>query len=1512
MASRIERTQPRNHRNGHATANARANVCGVEPMEQRIVLSIQPVLVGSVYIEEDLGSDLHGDTFVLTFKGGAPNTQLKYIEIDGDQNTPGFDVGDVFFDTQRAANSFGADDAIGFQVVKATGMDVANITPTVTDGTTKLRIDFAGFDPGDRLVFTIDVDEVEDYDPNETDITTINDGFDPITSGVEFQGSTFKAYFAAPNFEDAVATSEFVNRYDPILQGTGLDLPADDEGGKRDRSTGTVATVTQAVIPVTLSGHVYHDRNMNQRFDAGEEGLRGVELQAIPIETAVDQTIQVTHTDADGSYSFSGLSPGSYRIVETQPDGYIDWFDQAGTVDGVASGNAVNPGDAIDQIVLPGGSAGIDYDFGEILPVSISGRVQLATPDGDCFSDTIEHAPVANALVQLLDEQGNVVDETRSASDGSYSFNDLTPGNYRVREFTPDGLFDGGARAGNVNGSERGIVVNAGEVAKLDLLSGERVTRVDFCELEPVSIRGNVHLATVDGDCFTDDVYHVPLAGVTIRLLDDEGNQVAETTTDDQGDYEFVGLEPGVYTIVELTPPGYFEGGAMVGLIDGGGDFESQVLDASTIGYVTLGPGQDATNYEFCEFAPSDLSGYVYHDRNNDGQQDVGEEGIADVALVLTDDTGAIVATASTDATGRYEFRELKSGLYTIEEVQPFGWIDGIDTPGTIDGKIVGVLAPPNDTISQITLGWGQTGIEYNFGELKATSISGNVHLSTIDGDCFTDTIEHENLPNVTIQLLDVDGQIIDETTTDTAGNYYFFDLLPGTYGVREFTPDGYLEAGARAGHVDNKTVGRVIDPNHVLDIVLGSGDAAEDVDFCEHRPSSLSGYVYADTDDDGIRDTNELGIEDVEVILYGSNGNEIARTLTDAVGAYRFDNLVSDNYRIVERWRTGNGDPALEWLDGKDAAGTVSGQVRGEATNPGDEIHSIHVGWGEDGIEYNFGEINPASISGIVHTDLDQDCVFEPENGEIPLAGVTVELLNANGDIVQSMVTDGSGRFEFRALLPGSYTLREIQPADYFDGGQLAGTAGGSVETANEIRDIQLSAGVVAEDYRFCEEPPSEVSGYVFKDGETIRLSFGESLPDDISTIRDGRLTDDDLRLGGVVLELRDGTTGARIYGEDVPQGDNSGALPGLYPAGPIRTTTDANGFYRFAGLHRGSYAVYEVQPDNYIDSIDSSPGPGIAVNRHDYQNNPIRTMADAMEDHHFDAIIQIELPPGYFAPDNNFSEIQTQQDIIPWLQRPAPPRPEELPAAPTEILAALPPRELTPLNYQPTPFGRFRGVWANTWHLSVLDGGSPRGEGVVVQDRGPIWFDHEETFFVGWQNDDVRQLHWVLFVDGKLYRERLFGIQDGIVIAGDFNGDGLDEIGIFHEGQWFIDVNGNGKWDSSDMWVKLGHQGDQPVVGDWNGDGKDDVGTFGLAWPGDRRAIHRDPGLPDLENRRQGEEKNLPPAESEAAQERRELRLTAEGDTRSDVIDHVFHYGTHGDKAVSGDWNGDGITNV
>lgn len=1586
---------------------------GIELMEPRLTMSVQPVFVGAIYIEEDPGSDrAGGDTFHVSFEGGVAGSQLMVLEINGDQVEPGFGVGDVFFDTATTpgasgAAKYGAEESFNFRIIRQEGID--EVRPVYSDGTSLLRLEFRGFDPGDKLEFSIDVDEVEDFDPNETDVTTINYGFDPITSGVEFQGSQLKAIVKAPNFADATLNSKFFNRYDDALQATPLQLPLDNQDGKRDRTAGSVAEHVQEPVPASLSGHVFHDRNMNGQRDEGEEPIANAEVRAIPLETVADQETITVRTNALGQYQFANLMPGRYRIEEAQPQGYLDGLDRAGTIDGRSVGRAVNPGDLIDDILLSGGSSGIDYDFGEILPVSLSGRVHLATTDGDCFSDIYEHRPVVGAVVQLFNADGELVTETVTDSDGRYAFVNVAPGTYSVREITPEGLFDGGAMPGEVNGRPRGVVVNAGEISQIQLGSGDEITDIEFCEKEPISIAGRVHLATPDGDCFSDLFEHRPVVGAVVRLLDTNGAMIQETRTNERGEYRFDGLEAGIYAIQEITPEGLFDGGARPGTVNGtdvrgtvvdaglvtlieagpgedvlkvdfcekepasirgrvqlatvdgdcftqsidhpplagvevrlynadgqlvgtertnaqgeyafqnlepgtyrlfevtpenvidggaqagtiGSETVGLVLDANSINEIVLGPSQSATEYLFCEFLPSSLAGFVYHDANNDGIKSGTEAGLAGVALRLINGDGTTVATQSTNEDGSYRFTDLPAGVYRVVESHPTDWLDGLDTAGTIDGQLVGVASNPGDEIAQIDLGWGQSGVEYNFGELLSGAILGRVHLSSPNGDCFGKDEDHQPLEGVVIQLLDDRGQLIAETKTDADGQYEFSNLRPGRYVVNELTPDGLFEGGAQLGRVGSRTIGVIAGNSTVSDLILNSGEKIVEVEFCEHAPSDLSGFVYHDRNDDGQRQSNEEPIQGVVLRLIDAQGAEVGQTVTDNDGSFRWDQLEAGTYRVVELQPNG-------WIDGQDRAGHVVGVTRGTAINPGDEIVSINLGWGESAVEYAFGELMPATIAGIVHTDLNSDCILQP--GEMPLSGVTIELLDADGRVVTTQQTDAEGRFFFQNLRPGEYSLREIQPEGYFQGGQRVGTGGGDDTVADLFRAIRVATGDQMTDYVFCEEPAGEISGFVFQDGEPIPLFMTAPIPSDIRSLRDGQLTSDDRRLPGVTLELREGVTARPITGSE--------ALPGYYGVGPIRTVTDANGYYEFKGLKKGNYAVYQIQPDGYLDGIDTQgPMPSIAVNR-DQKIDP-QIMAALTKDPNFDAIIRIQLPPAQIATDNNFSEVLVQRTTIffPGPQPGAPPAlaPIELPVYTTQ------PRIVEPLNQPLANYGRMGRVWGQTWHLSVIDGGQPRGQGQQVVSRAP-WSSSGTslTYPVAFESPNNDWMRWELFVDGHSFERTIFGSARGTPIAGDFNGDGRVELGIFLEGHWFIDINGNQRWDEGDLWAKLGYVNDQPVVGDWDGDGKDDIGVFGLAWPGDPRAVYHEAGLPDRQNTQDGKAKNVPPSSNESTDIRRELQLTANGSARSDVIDHVFHYGVHGDHGVVGDWNGDGISSI
>jgi len=74
----------------------------------------------------------------------------------------------------------------------------------------------------------------------------------------------------------------------------------------------------------------------------------------------------------------------------------------------------------------------------------------------------------------------------------------------------------------------------------------------DSAEVVPnATISGTVFEDTNDDDAGDD-----PIAGVLIELKDLAGNVVASTTTDANGAYEFTGVTPGDYILMETDPAG--------------------------------------------------------------------------------------------------------------------------------------------------------------------------------------------------------------------------------------------------------------------------------------------------------------------------------------------------------------------------------------------------------------------------------------------------------------------------------------------------------------------------------------------------------------------------------------------------------------------------------------------------------------------------------------------------------------------------------------------------------------------------------------------------------------------------------------------------------------------------------------------------------------------------------------------------------------------------------------------
>jgi hypothetical protein len=130
----------------------------------------------------------------------------------------------------------------------------------------------------------------------------------------------------------------------------------------------------------------------------------------------------------------------------------------------------------------------------------------------------------------------------------------------------------------------------------------------------------------------------------------------------------------------------------------------------------------------------------------------------------------------------------------------------------------------------------------------------------------------------------------------------------------------------------------------------------------------SIAGFVYLDTNNNGLHTTSSLGIAGVPVRLLSQVQGvwtEVAGkspVLTAADGSYHFNNLVSGTYRVKVL------EPAY-YLSGINKAGTVAGAARGTAgKDAGDQqpVIDVQISAGEAGTNYNFAEIGmkPKMIS--------------------------------------------------------------------------------------------------------------------------------------------------------------------------------------------------------------------------------------------------------------------------------------------------------------------------------------------------------------------------------------------------------------------------------------------------------------------------------------------------------------------------------------------------------------------
>lgn len=296
--------------------------------------------------------------------------------------------------------------------------------------------------------------------------------------------------------------------------------------------------------------------------------------------------------------------------------------------------------------------------------------------------------------------------------------------------------------------------------------------------------------------------------------------------------------------------------------------------------------------------------------------------------------------------------------------------------------------------------------------------------------------------------------------------------LQPGNYVIEQTAiPAGYIPGKVVGG---NGTV-YPTSPTapETIPVTLDSTGISTNNDFGELKSTGISGYVYYDANDNGAFDSGEKGLQGVTMTLTGANGATQTAT-TDSTGAYSFQTLAPGTYTVTESTEpTG-------YLLGTDTAGTNGGTVN--AASPGENISGITLSSGDSATDYDFGKLLPASLAGNVYVDAKNDGQLDP--GDPPIANDTITLsgFDDNGPVSQTTTTASDGSYSFTNLRPGTYAIAQTPPTGYTNGATTVGSQGGT-GAANNISSITLDAGVAGTNNNFGELKPNSTPTPLPKD---------------------------------------------------------------------------------------------------------------------------------------------------------------------------------------------------------------------------------------------------------------------------------------------------------------------------------------------------------------------------------------------------------------------------------------------
>ena len=1055
---------------------------------------------------------------------------------------------------------------------------VAGVTVTLTDGAGNPVIDLDG-----NPVKPVTTDANGKYE-----FTNLMPNVDRIVANAGEEN--YKVIFTAP--AGYSATTSYAAA-DGEKDSNGADSSVTLAQGQNDETV-DFGLVADGTIGDTLFWDV--DNNGGSEPSGPDKPLAGVTVTLTYTTPAgVEKTLS-TVTDADGHYSFKDLAPGDY-VVTVDKASLATVCPECTAQTHAPSGDlTASEGQELSltsKVTLnPGAMTNNDQDWAFTGVANTAIVKAIADPTevpaggftpGTSVTYTLtltNEGPSPATGVIAQDKLPSGVTFVSAEGDGSY---DAASGKW---DLSTEVIEKDASRTlritVTVDASAAGsVVTNTATIEKQDQIGDKTPDNSSSVPLTAgYTIAGKLYN---DADAsFNSSDSEAPYAGVTVALLkrdgtpvlDKDGNPVT-AVTDAEGKYSFVGLPLGEYSVSVVDPTS--------GPLEGTKPTEAYTGRYKTVADVRIAEATGSVidvNFGFVK--PASLGDYTWMDVGRDGIQDADEPALPGVTVTLTyedgsavtDASGNVVTAKTSDANGKYSFENLLPGGYKVSFQAPAGFEATTSDAG--DDR----AADSNGATASVTVAQGQTDDTIDFGAVGTGVIGDQLFVDVNQNGGGAPDAGDKVLAGVKVTLTWTGPGGITrtyETTTDADGTYKFENLLPGEYKV-SVDPETLLAAEPLLDVLTHAPSGDVAAKKVV------SAEAKADKDklaaaFNLNVSVTLTGEANQNLDQDwgfgisadtailkAITDPDEAAQESFEF----TPGQRVTYTLTltnngpgVATGVTALDKLPA-GVAFVSAQGDGSYDPATGVWDLSDAplakgdvkTIAITVDITGEGagtlvTNVARITHQDQAGDDPTNNESSASFKGGFNLGGTIYRD--SDASYSKGDDEQRFKGVTVALLNedgtpvldANGDPMTA-VTDENGAYQFVGLGPASYRVVIVDP----DKGDLAGllptqayTGRGATQAAVTISDASVQGvdfGLVA---------PATIGDRVWDDKNANGSDEGEP------------------GIGGVTVILTD-ANGAEV----------------------ARTTTDANGNYRFTGLIPGTYTVSIEVPDGYTAATTSA----------------------------------------------------------------------------------------------------------------------------------------------------------------------------------------------------------------------------------------------------------------------------------------------------------------------------------